>query len=60
MVKEDVVCVCVCVCVYHFFFIHSSLDGRLGSLHTLAIVDSAAINIGVYMPFKSVFLCHLG
>ena len=43
------VCVCVCVCVYHIFFIHSSVNRHLGSHHTLAIVDNAAINIGVHM-----------
>ena len=28
--------------VYHVFFIHSSIDGHLGCVHTLAIVNSAA------------------
>ena len=36
--------------INHIFFIHSSVDGHLGSLHNLAIVESAAINIGVHMP----------
>ena len=46
-------CVCTCVCVYiyihiyHIFFIHSSVDGHL-SFHVLAIVNSAAMNIGVH------------
>ena len=31
----------------HIFFIYSSINGHLGSFHTLAIVDSAAINMGV-------------
>ena len=31
----------------HNFFIHSSVDGYLGSFHNLAIVESAGINIGV-------------
>ena len=34
---------------YHIFFIHSSVNGYLGSLHSSAI-DSAAINIGVRVP----------
>ena len=35
---------------WHIFFIHSSVDGHLGSFHNLAIVESAAINIGVHVP----------
>ena len=38
------------VYVKHNFFIHSSVDGHLGSFHNLAIVESAAINIGVQVP----------
>ena len=38
--------------IYHIFFIHSSVDGHLGSFHSLAIVDTAAINIRVHMPLQ--------
>ena len=43
--------------MYHSFFIHSSVDGHLGCFLELAIVNCAAMNIGVqvmvflgYMP----------
>ena len=39
-----------CMYIYHIFFIHSSIGGHLSSFHTLVIVDSAAINIGVHVP----------
>ena len=37
--------------MYHSFFIHPSVDGYLGCLHVLAIVNSAAVNIGVRVSF---------
>ena len=40
------------VCIYHTFFIHSFVDGHLGCLHMLTIVNSAAINIGVHVSFQ--------
>ena len=37
---------------YHIFLIHSSVDGHLGCLHVLAIVNSAVVNVGVHVSFQ--------
>ena len=36
---------------HHIFFIHSSVDGYLGCFHVLAVLNSAAMNIGMHVPF---------
>ena len=38
--------------IYHNFFIHSSVSGRLGCLHVLAIVNSAAMNNGIHVSLS--------
>ena len=35
--------------MYHIFLIHSSVDVCIGCFHVLAIVSSAAVNIGVHV-----------
>jgi len=43
------------VYIYHIFFIYSSVDEHLGCVHILAVVDNAAMNIGVHVCFELVF-----
>ena len=40
------------VYMYHSFLIHSSADGHLGCFHVLAIINSAAVNIGAHVSLS--------
>jgi hypothetical protein len=48
------------LCIYHNFMIHSSVVGHLGCYQSLAIVNSAAMNISVQVSLLYPVWCSLG
>ena len=38
--------------MYHYFFIHSPVDGHLGCFHALAIINSAAVKNGIHVSLS--------
>ena len=45
------------VYMYHSFLIDLSADGHLGYFHVLAMINSAAMNIGVHVTASSLSSC---
>ena len=53
LLLSNIPLVCIPMHTHHIFFIYSSVDGHLDCFHILAIVNSATMNIGVYVFFPT-------
>ena len=45
-------CIYIHIYIFHIFFINSFIDGPLGCVHTLAIVNNVAMKIGLHISFQ--------
>ena len=46
--------------MYHIFLVHLSIDGHMGRFHILAILNSAAMNIGAHVSFSVLVSSRIG
>ena len=53
------VCVCMCVCIYIHIYkpdLYPLVDGYLGCVLVLAVVNNAAVNTGVHVSLNYTFV----